>query len=400
MNRLLPRGVLLLVGLGLAFAVWRLLDLRFSTGDVYPPSSTFRADPLGARAYFDGLSRLPGRQVSRLLEPVRRLGNGAKTTLFLLGCDPQDTEWLNSRNAGELDDFLAQGGRIVITLDERQAADLFPGTNAFTAPAVAPGTTNAWQPRRFTLANHWHFGLAAAPTTTAGETLTNSYAVPATAAATAGLPRELCWHSALRLASLGTNWTALYADAHGPVLAAKAVGPGSLIVATGARFHGNAALREERETALLAWLPGPSTRLVFDETHLGTELNPGIMTLARRYRLHGLGLGLLLLAALFIWQQASTLVPRRPISAEAAEPIAAHAAADGFVNLLRRAVPASELAAHCFQAWRESAGRTRPDLAPRVTAMQDLVNLENARPPKERNPVEVYRRLTEILNRR
>jgi hypothetical protein len=32
--------------------------------------------------------------------------------------------------------------------------------------------------------------------------------------------------------------------------------------------------------------------------------------------------------------------------------------------------------------------------------MQDLVNLENARPPKERNPVEVYRRLTEILNRR
>jgi hypothetical protein len=171
-------------------------------------------------------------------------------------------------------------------------------------------------------------------------------------------------------------------------------------VATGARFHGNAALREERETALLAWLPGPSTRLVFDETHLGTELNPGIMTLARRYRLHGLGLGLLLLAALFIWQQASTLVPRRPISAEAAEPIAAHAAVDGFVNLLRRAVPASELAAHCFQAWRESAGRTRPDLAPRVTAMQDLVNLENARPPKERNPVEVYRRLTEILNRR
>jgi hypothetical protein len=134
MNRLLPRGVLLLVGLGLAFAVWRLLDLRFSTGDVYPPSSTFRADPLGARAYFDGLSRLPGRQVSRLLEPVRRLGNGAKTTLFLLGCDPQDTEWLNSRNAGELDDFLAQGGRIVITLDERQAADLFPARTPSPRP--------------------------------------------------------------------------------------------------------------------------------------------------------------------------------------------------------------------------------------------------------------------------
>ena len=400
MNRVLPRLVLLLAGLGLAYAVWRLLDLRFSTGDVYPPASTFRADPLGARAYFDGLARLPGRNVSRLLEPVRRLGNGAKTTLFLLGCDPQDTDWLNSRNAGELDDFLAQGGRIVITLDDRQAADWFPGTNAFTAPAVVPGTTNAWQPRRFNLANHWHFGLAVAPTTAVGETLTNAYAVPATAAAPAELPRELLWRSTWRLASLGTNWTALYADAHGPILATKAVGAGTLIVATGARFHGNAALREERETALLAWLPGPSTRLVFDETHLGTELNPGIMTLARRYRLHGLGLGLLILAALFIWQQASTLVPRRPLSAEATEPIAAHAAADGFVNLLRRAVPASELAAHCFQAWRESAGRTRPDLAPRVAAMQDLVNLENARPPKERNPVEVYRRLTEILNRR
>lgn len=396
MKPVLARVLLVLAAVGLAWAVWRLLDLRFTTGDIYPQGSTFRADPLGGRAYFESLQRLPGPKVSRSLEPVHRLGNGADTTLFLLSSDPLDREWLSSRNAGELDDFLAQGGRLVITVNESTLSTMELGTNLWIG-TPPPGATNVggW-PFGTSLAFHWRFAFTLVPSTNS----TNVTIVTGTAAAAPELPRTLPWPASLRLAGLDTNWTALYADEHGPVLATRASGKGWIILSSSDHFHGNGALRTDRNPALLAWLPGPSSRIVFDETHLGTELNPGIMTLARRYRLHGLGAGLLLLAALFIWQQASSLVPRHDDEAAAGEAVTAQDSAAGFLNLLRRAVPVAELVPRCFDAWRHSVGRTRPDLAPRIAAMQDLVNLENARPPKARNPLEVYRRLTALLHRR
>jgi len=390
------RVLLVLAAAGLAWAVWRLLDLRFTTGDIYPRGSTFRADPQGARAYFESLQQLPGPKVSQSLEPVHRLGNGADTTLFLLSSDPLDHEWLSSRNAGELDDFLAQGGRLVITVNENSLSTADIGTNHWLRTPPLGATNVSGRPFGTSLATHWRFAFTKA----SGTNSTNVTFVTATAAAAPDLPRALPWPASLRLAGLDTNWTVLYADEHGPVLVTRASGRGWIILSGSDHFHSNAALRTDRSPALLAWLPGPASRIVFDETHLGTELNPGIMTLARRYRLHGLGAGLLILAALFIWQQASSLVPRHDGEVAAGEAVIAQDSATGFLNLLRRAVPVAELVPRCFDAWRHSVGRTRPDLAPRIAAMQDLVNLENARPPKARNPLEVYRRLTALLHRR
>lgn len=401
MKRTLPWLALALAAAGFGAAVWRLLDLRFSAGDVYPPASSFRADPLGARAYHDSLAQLPGRKVSRLLEPVHRLGNGADTTLFLLGCDAENEDWPGAKIATELDDFLAQGGRVVVTFrDETGATVSAPSPSRAMRGRTAPGTTNVLQHFRFTLADHWHLDFTEAPPLTGTNGLPLPYPVVADNGLPAGLPRELRWRSGRRFAQLSTNWQTLHSDTNGAVLATRAIGKGRLVVGTGSWFHSNEALRAEREAALLAWLPGTNTRLVFDETHLGTELSPGIMTLARRYRLHGLGLGLLILAGLFVWQQSTSLVPRRAAAPAGDDSRAAHDSATGFVNLLRRALPPGELIPHSFAAWHESVGRSRPDLAPRIATMQDLVNLEAAKPPKARNPPEVYRRLTAILNRR
>lgn len=401
MKRTLPWLALALAAAGFGAAVWRLLDLRFSAGDVYPPASSFRADPLGARAYHDSLAQLPGRTVSRLLEPVHRVGNGADTTLFLLGCDADNDDWPGAKIAAELDDFLAQGGRVVVTFtDETGTTSPTQAPRRPPAGRTAPGTTNVFQFSHFTLADHWRLDFTHAPPLTGTNGQPLPYPVVADSGVPAGLPRELRWRSNRRLTALSTNWQTLHSDTNGAVLATRAIGKGRLVVATGAWFHSNEALRAEREAALLAWLPGTNTRLVFDETHLGTELNPGIMTLARRYRLHGLGLGLLMLAGLFVWQQSTSLVPRRAATPAADDAPAAHDSATGFVNLLRRALPPSELISHSFAAWLDSVGRSRPDLAPRIASMQDIVNLESAKPPKERNPLEAYRRLTAILNRR
>ena len=47
---------LLLAG-GLVYGIAHLFALRYEKGDVYPPYSTLRADPLGAKGLYDAAER-------------------------------------------------------------------------------------------------------------------------------------------------------------------------------------------------------------------------------------------------------------------------------------------------------------------------------------------------------
>ena len=115
MRRFAIIAVSLVAFLTFGYALWRLFDLRFANGDVYPPGSSFRADPLGARALYESYDLVPGVRTERLLEPVRWLGSGRDTTLFIFACSPSEERILSATDAAELNDFLVQGGRVVLT---------------------------------------------------------------------------------------------------------------------------------------------------------------------------------------------------------------------------------------------------------------------------------------------
>src|SRR5436190_4493851 len=107
---LLP--VLLAVfGLGVA----RLFQLRFATGDVYPPYSSLRADPLGTKALFDSLEWLRGITVQRFSEQLDKLREGRRTTLFVFGAQAFDMEYSTEDEYKKLEQFMFDGGRIVIS---------------------------------------------------------------------------------------------------------------------------------------------------------------------------------------------------------------------------------------------------------------------------------------------
>src|SRR5687767_6849307 len=69
--------LLFVFGLGVTW----LFDLRLSGGDIYPPYSTLRADPLGTRALHDALQRLPEVEVERSLKPLRKLPENPPRTI-------------------------------------------------------------------------------------------------------------------------------------------------------------------------------------------------------------------------------------------------------------------------------------------------------------------------------
>ncbi len=135
-RRRLPFAAL---GLAAALALFgwgilHLFELRFSGGDVYPPYSTLRKDPLGAAAFHDALASLPGLIVERNVRPLASLALGSRLRLgqlstpdpaasgsgplvcFFLAADAYEWPFLFQHNEWErLDTMLQQGGRVVLT---------------------------------------------------------------------------------------------------------------------------------------------------------------------------------------------------------------------------------------------------------------------------------------------
>jgi len=87
-------AALIAFGLGLA----RLLNLRLEVGDVYPPYSSHRTDPLGASALADALAEV-GVDVQRNHKPLSRLPAGRGATLMVLGAAPRWLEGLSGDDA-------------------------------------------------------------------------------------------------------------------------------------------------------------------------------------------------------------------------------------------------------------------------------------------------------------
>lgn len=88
----------LLFGLAFLAGLFRLLVLRFDAGDVYPPYSSLRSDPLGTRAFHDSLALLPGVRVCRNFQPLSRYVPEPGSTLFLLGLTPALLESLDTED--------------------------------------------------------------------------------------------------------------------------------------------------------------------------------------------------------------------------------------------------------------------------------------------------------------
>src|SRR5260370_12138020 len=101
-----------LFSLGLA----QLLQLRSETGDVYPPYSSLRGDPLGTMALCESLSELPGLSVRRDFSAGNQLPDAPETTYLHLGAEMSEWRELPEEVFKEIEGFVTRGGRLVVTL--------------------------------------------------------------------------------------------------------------------------------------------------------------------------------------------------------------------------------------------------------------------------------------------
>jgi len=414
----------LLPGLALAvlFAagIFRLFVLRFKAGDIYPPYSSLRADPLGAKALYQSLARLPRLSVARNYKDVEDLDLPPETALLFLGDTFDNGEELPAGLAGNLNRFVRQGGRLVVTLlplahknkptpSRHPASGQPPAATNSAAGKAPPRERPRHRERRadaepavvslektMALTNWLGLALDTAPppagpawaecSATNGET-------------PAGLPRRISCHTAAFFTNLDSAWNVVYRREDRPVIVERRLGRGSVALSTLSYFASNEALRDERHAALLAWLTGPARRIVFDEQHLGVGAKPGLGTLARRYRLYWPAGGLIVLGLLFVWQNSVGLVPPpgRPAPAGAVEVAVWKDSAAGLVNLLRRNIPGASLLPTCVNEWMKTLPHGGGDAAPLVRRVRDAAAEQ---PAGQRPPARVYNEISRIINER
>lgn len=422
-NRLAPLAVLaamLLLGAG----IHRLFALRFDTGDVLPPYSSFRADPLGTRVLYESLARRGGWRAERIVTPTDESDLAGPGTLFVLSFQPSLLGRIDPSTYDRLAGFARAGGRIVITLPSIQGRDSRddararerrkreiererarrPGgaTNrtdraSRRLPFVSPdpdgeedgGDAPADRNPPVSLRERWAFDVAYSTQTVA------TAAGPGDGAGGRPDAASIPWHSTAWFTTTGSAWRTVWTRDGLPVVVERPWLGGSIALVSDSYALSNEAILRDRRAGFLAWLAGSGPVAWFDEYHLGIHRAPGLLDFAGRHRLGAVLAALLVLAALFIWRNATSLLPPSDEAGDDARPRPdGFESRDGFVNLIRRHVPPAALASVCLREWRRTAPPADPRLARRSAAMESALRDAG---DGARDPVSTYRTLQTVL---
>jgi hypothetical protein len=431
MKRPLLAIVLALVLAGaFCFGLARLFALRYQAGEVYPEYSTLRADPLGAKAIHDALGELPGVEVRRNFQPLKKLQPGQPVTLVYAGVRPQS--YWTQRELQELETMLANGSRVVFAFfpidfappPEEVRRELEKervrkreqlereGEKSPEDEAAKDGREDAAKDERekkkapdFDAEEFANAGLISF------EKVAKRFGFrfdfePAQRDKTydrhaflfapgAPLETDISWHSALHFTDLSPEWKPLYLTDNRAVIAERSYGRGSIVLASDSYFLSNEALRRERHPLLLSRIFSGPGLVIFDEEHLGVSEQPGIATLVTKYRLQGVVAGLLLIAALFVWKNTSRFLPPLTEGGDDGHIVRGHDSAQGFARLLYRSIKPADLLRVCVEEWRHGSAHRAKDVA----AVEELWAQEQTRPPKQRNAAAAYRAIAEALAR-
>jgi hypothetical protein len=113
-------AVIFVIGLG------DLALLRFDAGDVYPPYSSLRADPLGTKALYESLEELRTVSVRRNYRPLKKTPT-LRGSILCLGADSGQSHSLFEKDpAFDWEPLVSAGARWVVALRSGTKSDMLP----------------------------------------------------------------------------------------------------------------------------------------------------------------------------------------------------------------------------------------------------------------------------------
>ena len=384
----------LLIGLFCLLLI-NLFLLRFKAGDIYPPYSSLRSDPLGTKALVTSLERLDSLTMERNFSSINLLEAPTDTSLFFLGIRSGKTHLIPQKEVEQIEALVNLGCRLVVALTP---ADLnsFNRSNPETTDSKTEETDtdepDTALPQRVDLYKKWNIEVRYHKT--------KKGPFPALPAHS-GLNLPVSWPLALWFSTDPEQWKTIYEVDDKPVIIERKFGKGRVILLADSYIFSNESLKKDRNSQLLAWLCQGRPRVVFDEFHFGVQQHQGISTLVKKYNLYGPALFFAILVLLIIWQRASGLVP--PDEEQEAMMDEGHGSGhnlstmSGLTSLLKQHIPKSRLIDECKTAWRTAF--VRDNKASQSYA--GLFEKIEAAPSKKKkmNPMDDYIRICRILSK-
>ena len=421
--------IFVVILIGFMLGVVKLFLLRFEAGDIYPPYSTLRSDPLGSRAFYRSLENLRNISVQRNYQTLANLEFEQPSTFFYIGASAFNSESVAEEWVDVIERLTTSGGRLVLSflpVEKKPAkwrisscaanhTDPSPdqkdgqteesaGTKADADSGEAPSESASQPPISSTetqcvdLKDKWGLVLAFADTP-ATEAVKTDADEPL--ASTKDLPQRISWHTAVYFDDLDDSWRIIYSAGGQPVIVERPYGNGSLVLLADTFFMSNEALRSERFPELLAWTVGPNTRIIFDETHLDIRKHPGVLSLIKKYRFHWFIFAVAVLAVLFVWKNSAYFVPppkgRHDRSGHGV--YSSRDSTQGLVSLLRRNIPAKQLLQTCAHEWRRTFQRNQrfaSDPSDSTNSVFEKIKVFGA---PSNDPVVGYRQICKIISK-
>jgi hypothetical protein len=319
------RALVLTAAAVFSWGVISLFNRQFASGELYPPFSSMRTDQLGTKLLFDSLGKLPAIAVERNFLPME-LARKDGATWILLALPPLEVSRNGALFLKPMERIASRGNRVVLAMrvDADSKRPMQEDLDQMEPPP-ARGSKQKSKPEppiESPIRTLWKVRLTIDPD------VKN--------------PHPLWFGQA-------DGWRTI--DQVGPKVLAieRDFGKGSVVLmAESSEFANESTVAMDR-LRQVAGVIGPYRRIVFDEQHLGIAESGSVVAMARQFHLTGLAIGLALCAALFIWKNSSSFPPLGPVLS--GERFSGRTSQAGLLTLLKRHIPAAELAAVCWREW-------------------------------------------------
>lgn len=392
-----PFSALFMVGIIIFFiyGVVALLIMRFEAGDVYPPYSSYRSDPRGAKAFYEALGLLPEVETMRNVKPLTAQTKLSDATIFLLGLHPYNFSFMEETSIQAIEDAAHEGGRIIISFVPTQRTSASPPEKE--KQEISKDENNQeneeqeqelYRTKYVNLSDRWSVDT---------ELSAEQDSEALLRAPEKGLPTSLAWHSTLVFNPQDAAWRTIYTMSGKPVLIERTYGKGSIVMASDSYLLSNEAMKTTRYPRLLAWLCGNHQKIIFDETHFGISKHPGVAALLRKYGLAPFFIALVVLALLAIWRQSISFVPANDES----KAIMVNPGKDystGLTNLLRRNISSNDILAAGLEEWKRSFTHGKKNLSSLLPRIQEIISAERKKQKKNRDAVHAYRKISALIS--
>jgi len=393
--------LLALLLIAFLFGVGHLFVLRFQTGDIYPPYSSLRSDPLGTRVLYESLENLGNITLGRNYRVLHSLKPKPDTTFFYLGASADDYHPVPQELIDVCDRLVNSGGRLVMSFlplnKTRKKRDKLKKEPESQKVENIECREASKKNTMVSIQEHWGVGFEFNQNLPVKD---GSYLAIDAVTNRPDLPPVISWHSNLYFDLLDKSWQVLYSSEGHPVMIERPFGKGSLVLCADSFFISNEALRSERQPQLLVWLLGRNSKIIFDEAHFGIYKQPSVAALLRHYRFHRVLWVLAVMALLFVWKNAVYFVPpRKDEVPSGADVVSDKDYTRGLIAMLRRNIPGNEILRVCGQEWErtfKNDKRIQPEAFKRV---KEILRAQAPSSKKKMDVVNGYRKISRSVQR-